>query len=65
MQRSKRQFFAAATFGIAAAASVLSGCGETTVAAVPPVAPPPEVGVLVVQPQKVALTPGSISAIRA
>jgi membrane fusion protein (multidrug efflux system) len=56
MQRSKRQFFAAASFGIAAAAAVLSGCGETSVAAVAPVAPAPEVGVLVVQPQKVALT---------
>ena len=55
MQQRKQQFFIAAGFAVAAGIAVLSGYVKPTAAAVPPVGPP-EVGVLVVQPQKVALT---------
>src|SRR5258706_15239927 len=55
MQQRKQQFFIAAGVAVAAGIAVLSGYVKPTAAAVPPVGPP-EVGVLVVQPQKVALT---------
>jgi membrane fusion protein (multidrug efflux system) len=42
--------------GIIAVGLTLNGCGKSKSAAVPPQAPPAEVGVVVVQPQRVALT---------
>ncbi len=43
-----------ATVGILAAGLMMTGCGQKTVAAPPP-AGPPEVGVVAIQPQRVAL----------
>jgi membrane fusion protein (multidrug efflux system) len=42
--------------GIIAVGLTLNGCGKSKSSAVPPQAPPAEVGVVVVQPQRVALT---------
>jgi membrane fusion protein (multidrug efflux system) len=45
-----------ATVGVLAGAVMLSGCGKKSAAGPPPQAGPPEVGVVAVKPQRVALT---------
>src|SRR6185369_9189456 len=45
-----------ATVGILLGGLMMTGCGNKTAANAPPQAGPPEVGVVVVQPQRVQLT---------
>jgi membrane fusion protein, multidrug efflux system len=45
-----------ATLGVLVAGLMMTGCGKKTAASGPPPSGPPEVGVVVVEPQRVALT---------
>jgi membrane fusion protein, multidrug efflux system len=54
-----------ATGGVLVVSAMLTGCGKKTAAGGPPPAGPPEVGVVTVQPQQIAITtelPGRTSA---